>query len=150
MARQLIMNRYGSIREWPVSAWAEYGRLIAPLPVLNAGDWLWQHAGYRTPPENAISEQDAKGIAEEAVGLNGDISSQVICCMDSGAPVYKVTLFVYLDGSEISAEYDAIWCVEMDCMTGEVLEKREYRYADSDPMMMYVPFSVLDSAPLFE
>lgn len=63
-------------------------------------------------------------------------------------PIYKVTLSVYFAGSEIGAEYDAIWCVEMDCVTGKVTDKREYRYADSDPMMMYVPFSVLDNMPV--
>ena len=148
MARQLIQNKHGSVREWPVSAWAEYGRMIASLPVQNSGDWLWQHAGYRTPPGNALSEQEAIAIAEKAVGAEGDISAQVICCTDRGTPIFKVTLSVYFVGSEISAAYDAIWCVEMDCVTGEVLDSREYRYADSDPMMMYVPFSVLDDAPV--
>lgn len=146
MARRLIKNEHGNIRAWPVSAWAEYGRLIAPLPIENSGDWLWQHAGYRTPPGNAISEQEAIGIAEKAAGVEGDISAQVICCTDRGTPIYKVTLSVYFAGSEISTEYDAIWCVEMDCVTGKVTDMREYCYADSDPMMMYVPFSVLDNA----
>ena len=150
MARQMISNKHNNISDWPMEAWAEYGRLIAPLQVQNLGDWLWQNAGYQTPPANAISQQEAIRLAAGAVGLDGDMSTQVICCKDNGSPIYKVRLSIYFFGSEVSAAYDVIWCVEMDCMTGEVTGKREYRYADSDPMMMYVPFSVLDSAPLFE
>lgn len=48
-------------------------------------------------------------------------------------------------------EYDAIWCVELNCESGKVLSKREYTYEQgSDYMMMYVPFSILNSAPIFE
>lgn len=150
MARQQIKNRHHSISQWPVEAWAEYGRLIAPLQIQNLGDWLWQNAGYQIPPENAISQQEAIRLAAAAVGIDGDMSTQVICCKDNGSPIYKVTLSIHFFGGEVSAAYDAVWCVEMDCMTGEAIAKREYRYADSDPMMMYIPFSVLDSAPLFE
>ena len=148
MARQIMNNRYGNISRWPVQAWAEYGRLIEPLTAETQGDWRWQHAGYRFPPADAISEQEAIRIATETVGLEGSISALIICCEDNGTPIYKVTLFIHFFGNEMSAAYDAIWCVEMDCVTGEVLDKREYRYAESDAMMMYVPFSVLDNAPL--
>ena len=42
-------------------------------------------------------------------------------------------------------------CVEIDCMTGEALDMREYTYTpDSSPMMMYVPFSLLSEEPAFE
>ena len=150
MARQLIKNKHGSISEWPVEAWAEYGRLIAPLHTESQGDWCWQNAGYQAPPVNSISEQEAIRIAMESIELEGSVSPQVICCEHNGAPIYKVRLSIHFYGNEISAEYDAIWCVEMDCVTGEVIDKREYRYAESDSMMMYVPFSVLDNAPTFE
>lgn len=36
------------------------------------------------------------------------------------------------------AAYDAIWCVVMDCVMSEVVDKLEYRYVESDSMMMYV------------
>lgn len=124
-----------------------HGRLIAPLHAESQGDWYWQNAGYQAPPENAISEQEAIRIAMESIELEGSVSPQVICCDHKGTPIYKVRLSIYFYGNEISATYDAIWCVEMDCVTGEVIDKREYRYAESDSMMMYVPFSVLDQMP---
>ena len=65
-------------------------------------------------------------------------------------PIYKIRLSISFYGNAISADYDAIWCVEMDCVSGEVIDKREYHYAESDSMMMYVPFSVLDNVPTFE
>lgn len=149
MARQLIKNQHGNISNWPIEAWAKYSKLINSLKTENLGDWLWQNAGYQMPPANAISEQEAIRLATEAIGLDGSISTQVICCKSNGVPIYKVKLS-YFFGSELSAAYDAIWCVELDCVTGNVIGKREYSYADSDPMMMYVPFSVLDNAPSFE
>ena len=150
MARQLIKNKHGGISEWPVEAWAEYGRLIAPLNAETEGEWCWQNAGYQTPPENAISEQEAIRIAMESIELEGNVLPQVICCKHNGMPIYKIRLSISFYGNAISADYDAIWCVEMDCVSGEVIDKREYHYAESDSMMMYVPFSVLDNVPTFE
>ena len=65
----------------------------------------------------------------------------------AGRMMAKVVLSIHFPGNENSASYDAIWCVEMDAMTGEISEMREYRYAQSDMLMMYVPFAVLDAAP---
>lgn len=70
----------------------------------------------------------------------------VICCIVDDRTLYKVTLSVHLPGNEGNTIYDAVWCVEMDCRTGEITGKQEYRYGGSI-LPMYVPFSVIENAP---
>lgn len=146
-ARNVVKSAYGSMSDWPVEAWAEYGRLIAPLDTPNEGDSLYQNSKYQIPPTNAISIDEAVRIAKKSVQVSGDADSSVICCTPNGRTIYKVTLRIHFPGNETSANYDAIWCVEMDSMTGEIIDKREYHYGSSEALMMYVPFAVLDAYP---
>lgn len=148
MAEVVMKSKYGSLPDWPVEAWAEYAELIAPLEPETPAQWCYQHAGYRLPPEGAITGEEAVRIATEAVGIDGDITEDLICCTDGGCPIYKVTLSIHFFGNETAASYDAVWCVELDCMTGEITGRQEYVYG-GPPLMMYVPFSVVDAVPDF-
>lgn len=144
-AQEMMDMKYGSLANWPLEAWAEFGQLIADLEPLEAWEYRYAKAGYCLPPEGGIQPLQALGIAQENVGLKGKTASQVICCTSNGHAIYKVTLKIHLPGNETSTTYDAIWCVELDCMTGEIIDKREYRYGSSEAMLMYVPFTVLDA-----
>ena len=146
-ARNAVKSTYGSMSDWPVEAWAEYGRLISQLDTQDEGDWLYQNAGYQMPPANAISMDKAVQIAMEDIQVAGDTNFSVICCASNGRTIYKITLRIHFPGNETSAKYDAIWCVELDCMTGEIIDRREYHYGSSEALMMYVPFAVLDAYP---
>lgn len=146
-ARNAVKSMYGSMSDWPVEAWAEYGRLITPLKAETEGDLCYQNAGFQMPPANALSTDVAVQLAKEDIQAGGETRTQIICCTPNGRTIYKITLRIHFPGNETSAKYDAIWCVELDCMTGEIIEKREYHYGSSEPLMMYVPFDVLDAYP---
>ena len=146
-AQEMMDMKYGGPANWTIEAWAEFGELIAELEPVEVWEKRYAEGGYRMPPEGSIPALKALGIAQEAVSLEGQTRSQVICCTSNGRAIYKVTLRIHFPGNEASATYDAIWCVELDCMTGVVLEMRQYDYENSESMMMYVPFTVLDANP---
>ena len=148
-----LENRDGSCTNWDVETWAEFGEKIKDCDPGGRSGWLYQHAGYRLPPEGAVSPDEAKEIALKEMNygeITGKVYDHVICCTDGDRPIYKVNHRVILRAEDLqrSGKYDAVWCLEIDCMTGQVLEKRAYAYGpDADPMMLYVPFSLLDQAP---
>ena len=146
-ARNVVKSTYGSMSDWPMEAWKEYGSLIAPLKAETEGDRCYQNAGYQMPPANALSTDIAVQRAKEGIQTGGDTNASIICCTSNGRTIYKITLRIHFPGNEASAKYDAIWCVELDCLTGEIIDKREYHYGSSDARMMYVPFAVLEAYP---
>lgn len=147
-----LQDREGTCTQWSVETWAEFGSLIRDLIPTSLNGWMYQHAGYRLPPSQAVAPEQAMLTAREAAGVTECwVLDNVICCTDGDRAIYKVVLRVFYDGQRKAGRYDAIWCVELDCETGEVLDKRAYTYGpDGNPLMMYVPFSLLQSAPDFE
>ena len=146
-----LENRDGSCTHWSLETWAEFGERIRDLSPSTRKGWLYQHADYCLPPDNAISVEHAKQIAKEATGMTGLTEENVICCVADGRSIYKICQRGYLNQTDLkSGQYDSIWCIELDCVTGEVLGKNEYSYHSDDVMMMYVPFSLLNKAPSFE
>ena len=146
-----LQEREGTLTQWSVETWAEFGNLVSGMKMKGQNGWLYQHAGYCLPPEGAIRAEEAFEIARKETGASGWIGENIICCMDHDRPIYKICQRVFLGGKQKGGRYDHIWSVEIDCMTGEVLDVREYTYApDSNPMMMYVPFSLLSEVPSFK
>ena len=90
--------------------------------------------------------------AREAVGLEGADTgtvSTVLCCMDGDRAIFKVELkYFFPDGKDPDLA-DAVWCAEVDCLTGEVTALREYVRGQSSMLIQYVPFSVVDNTPHF-
>lgn len=145
-----LERRDGSAQQWGVETWADFGKIIWNIPPQNRREWLFQNAGYCLPPKNAITLEQALKIANEETGMIGSIEENIICCQEGDHFIYKVCQRVFFESAK-KGEYDAIWCVELNCESGKVLSKREYTYEQgSDYMMMYVPFSILNSAPIFE
>lgn len=140
-----MSDKYGAMPYWPVSAWAEFGKLLESITPVSKNQWCWKNAGYCEPPEDALTSQEAIDIAQADIAMEGTINSFVICCNVDDRIIYKVTLSIYAPGNEGNTEYDAVWCVEMDCRTGEIIGKQEYRYGESI-LPMYVPFSVIEKA----
>lgn len=145
-----LADREGSTNQWGIETWAELGELIRDLTPTGRNAWLYRHAGYCLPPEGAISVERAYEIARQTTGASGWVGENIICCTDHDRPIYKIRQSIFYDGVQKGGQYDIVWCLELDCLTGEVLRQREYAYGpDSDFMMMYVPFSLLDEAPEF-
>jgi len=158
-----LERREGVLTQWRVETWAEFGGLIQNLPASTRSAWLYQHAGYRLPPEGALSPEQALAAARREMGFadfGGWIEENAICCTDGDRPIYKVAQRVFYDAADVErrAVYDVFWVLELDCATGEVLQKRQYSYLpegdvydpDRDIMMSYVPFSLLERAPQYE
>ena len=151
LADRYFSDKYGSMSDWPLEAWAEFGYAIAAMEPKSANQWCYINAGYRLPPDGAINSEQAISIAAERVALTGETETLIICCTSNDRPIYKVRLSIHFPGNETNAKYDAIWCLELDCVTGEILDVWEYTYGpDSIPIRMYVPFSVQESAPSFD
>ena len=147
MAERYFSDKYSSKALWPLEAWAEFGQAIANIEPESRSQWCYINAGYRLPPEGAISSEQAVQIAMEDIALPGDVETMIICCTSNDRPIYKVKLSILFPGSDTVGAYDAVWCLELDCMTGEILDKWEYTYGpDSPAIRMYVPFSVHESA----
>lgn len=151
-----LENRDGMCSAWGVETWAEFGRLIQSSDPGSRNGWLYQHAGYRLPPDGAVSPAKAMEIARNAMNygqITGRLEEHILCCTDGNRPIYKVNHRVIFkaEDADRGGKYDAVWCLEIDCMTGEVLEKRAFSYGpEGDHMMMYVPFSLLKNAPATE
>lgn len=152
-----LEGREGSCTQWSVETWAEFGDAIKGMTPKTRREWLYLHAGYCLPPAGAVPPQSVLKAARESMGFSeewtGVIQEQAICCEDGGRPIYKISQRVILDPADAgkAGRYDQVWCLEADCMTGEILDRREYVYGPrSDEMMMYAPFSLLREAPAFE
>lgn len=151
MADRYFTLKYGSNPLWPLEAWAEFADAIADLEPESANQWCYINAGYRLPPNGAIRPEQAISIAQEHIALQEIARTFIICCTSNDLPIYKVTLSYRFPEIAPHGKYDAVWCLELDCMTGEILDKWEYTYGpDSKPIRMYVPFSVQESAPVFD
>lgn len=142
-----MSDKYGPMPYWPLSAWAEFGRLLQDITPTTRNQWCWQHAGYREPPDGALSSEEAVAIARATVPTQGSTDAFVICCEVGEHVLYKVTLSIWAPGNEGAAAYDEIWCVEMDCLTGDVTGTQRYEYGQSI-LPMYVPFAVIGQAPV--
>ena len=147
----LMETQYGSLTEWPIELWAEFGEVIRDMRPATANEWAFQHAGYCLPKwTEDVPLGDARLKAIEAVGLPYTTWFTTTFCKDGERTIWRVVTHTKEPGHEMSAKYDAIWVVELDSRTGEVLRKEEYVYGKSLMRMMYVPFSVAERTPTFE
>lgn len=152
-ANMYIDQKYGAMGAWSIEGWTEFGQLIAPFEPSSQREWAHQQAGYCVPPTGSLDEAAALHIARDAIKLGNEDSYQIICCTDGGKPIYKLTLRYEFPENRVEHRYDAIWCVEMDCMTGEITAIRENQPDDTTiqhHLELFVPFSVLDRMPSFE
>lgn len=146
MAERLMGDQYGSMVDWPLAAWVQFGDMIAFLTPETQNQWLHQHAGYCLPPEGSVSAKAAEAAVLQAVGRAGAHDTILLCCTDGDRRIYKVDLRYAAAGGAPSVS----WCGEVDCLTGEVLAVKEYVAASSPMMMQFAPFALLEAAPSFE
>lgn len=142
------LNVYGSFTELTCATWASLGEQIEGLDPGTMRGWILQNAGYRRPPDEGISEQEAMEIALKALNKEYTTVRSAFCCTAAdGSPIWKVTSETMRPEDEGSGTYTAIWLLEIDCMTGAVREIREYVVGTSDPMIQWVPWGVYEHLP---
>ena len=146
--RDILEMEYGGLADWPMEAWADFGNRISDMEPKTQNEWLFQHAGYRYPPENAITVETAIQKARSSVSRTDAPQSMILCCTREEKPIYKVLLKYPKASADVS--YDAVWCLELDCETGVVLEQKQYEYSRDKVLMQYVPFGLLNNVPEFE
>lgn len=137
---------YGHETQWTYTVWAALGEQIAGRDPGSFKGWMFQHAGYSMPPENTISEQEAKEIALKAVDLAYTTVSSTSCCMVKGTPIWKIETRTLTPEDQGTGTYTAIWLLEIDAMTGTVREKREFEIGTGGMAIMTrtVPFDVCE------
>lgn len=137
---------YGNETQWTYTVWASLGEQIAGRDPGSLKGWMFKHAEYRVPPENAISEQEAKEIALKAVGLEYTTVSSTSCCMVKETPIWKIETHTMTPEDERAGTYTAIWLLEIDAITGIVREKREFEVGAGGMTIMtrMVPFDICE------
>ena len=145
-AERLIDDKYGGKINMPLEGWVKFGQMITDLTPESASEWYYQHAGYCMPPEGAIQVEEAIRTVRNALKEAGQCEEYVLCCQDEDTTIYKVNLrFLNPD----LTDYAAIWCAEVDCMTGVIRKIEPYNRFESSMLMQFVPFSLLESVPEF-
>lgn len=144
-----LEQRDGVLDQWKIETWAEFGRLIQNKNATSRNEWLYQNASYQMPPIDSVSTVCAIQTARDTVETDGQIKENIICCLSNDQPIYKICLKI-TDEETQTGRYSAIWCIEIDCISGRVLERSEYTYNSDEAIMMYVPFSLLDKETPFD
>lgn len=139
---------YGGFADWNYETWASLGNALKERWPDTRTCWALQNVEYILPPPNGITEDRAKEIALDAVNLEYTSINGSICCMDGETPIWKILTRTKRPEDSGSGKYSTIWFVEIDCMTGEVREKKEYVVgSEMDPLCQWVPWNVLQNLP---
>ena len=108
-----------------------------------------RHLGAQSivPPEGCMTFANACRIALAAGDLEYTEVFVAFCCMDGETTIWKVGIHMLCPDDMNSGRFTASWMVELECMTGEIRNVTERRYADQSGIM-YAPCSVYE--PLLE
>ena len=142
---------YGGLREWTYDIWASLGERLKGCAhdIDTERSWAFYQADYILPPEKGIPYEEAQKIAIEAVGNEYTTTRSAVCCQGGGRPIWKIETLTQYPEDIGSGRYSAIWLVEIDCMTGEVLDKQEFVVGGgTDPLITFVPHQLWINMPL--
>lgn len=141
---------YGGLREWTYDIWASLGERLKGCShdIDTERSWAFYQADYMLPPEEGIPYDEAQRIAIEAVGNEYTSTRSAVCCQGGGRPIWKIETLTQYPEDIGSGRYSAIWLVEIDCITGEVLDKQEFVVGgDTDPLITFVPHQLWMNMP---
>lgn len=133
---------YGGLREWTYDIWASLGERLkgCARDIDTERSWAFYQADYILPPEEGIPYEEARRTAMEAVGNEYTTTRSAVCCQGGGRPIWKIETLTQYPENIGSGRYSAIWLVEIDCITGEVLDKQEFvAGSGTDPLITFVP-----------
>jgi len=137
---------YGHETQWSYTVWAALGEQIKGRDSGSFKGWMFKHAGYGIPQDNAISEQTAIEIALKNVGAEYTTVSSMIYCLAKTTPIWKIETHTMTPTDEANGTYTAIWLLEIDALTGDVQEKRKFEVGTGGITIMtrMVPFEICD------
>lgn len=139
---------YGGFWEWSPEIWVAFGADMRGLPPSSSTTWALQNTQYILPPADGLSLEQAKDVALSAVDLDYTSVFSAVCCMNGEMPIWKVETHTNEPRDIGSGKHTAVWIVEINCITGEVCEKREFIVgSDMDPLTRWIPWSVYENLP---
>lgn len=139
--RDMFEKAYGSMSGWTPEVFVAYVDALrrSDLGVANRDAKAFLATAYILPPENAMSTDQAIELALAAVNKTGLTAAGTYCFLVNDRAVWKVTLRP--SGERVN------WMVEMDAITGEVLELY-HTQSQGTAGQFYVPKSVWESLPI--
>lgn len=139
---------YGSFGDWSVETWFALGQALRGREPGKARAWLFACANYILPPVGSVSQSEAEQLALDAAGETDTKVGSVVCCMDRGTPIWKITLKTLHPQDIGTGKYSRILLVELDALTGAVRNMQEYVVGSGMNMMLqWVPRSVVENPP---
>lgn len=129
---QSYRKQYGSPMTWGQAVWVEFDREMDMAQASDFDSRMLQSAVYPPETEAKLSRSEAAEIA----------------CRDCGAAMEDVISYVLIGGEPnpvwkfrvSSPEMDACRLIEVDAMTGEILDREAYKadnYIFDNPIKMY-------------
>jgi len=134
-------EQYGMMDSWTDAVMMDFAAEISKGRPDGRNTWRFQHAVFLPAPPAAISRDNARRLAAEAIGFPMETAVTCTCLWDEGKTIFKVA-FSHGSGWE--------YLVELDCITGEILKKIPFEKGRSSWVDCYVPQSVVDRVPPLE
>lgn len=134
-------EKYGMMDSWNHAVMMSFAAEVSKGRPDSRNAWRFQHAVFLPVPTDAISRDEARLLAAEAIGFPIETAITCTCLWDEGRMIFKVA-FSHGSGWE--------YMVEMDCVTGEILKTIPFRHWQSGWTDCYVPQSVVDRIPPIE
>lgn len=139
---------YGGLGQWTYETWASLGHQLKKCLPDTMRSWVFYKTEYILPPENGLSYESAKAKAMEFVGSQYATVGSAVCCNGLGQPTWKIEVLIQEPEDVGSGQYTAIWLVEIDCTSGNVIETCEFVVgSEMDPLITYVPQELWDNMP---
>lgn len=137
----LYYNKYGTFADWTPEIFVSFKEAV---DTIDAGKYehykvvqAFQATEFILPPEGALTGSQASDLAMAAVNRPDTNPGGAACILDGHRAIWKIMLY---ENSE------AAWKVEVDCMTGEVLNVQP-RSETGGTWQFYVPMSVEITIP---
>lgn len=139
---------YGGLGQWTYETWASLGQQLKKCLPDTMRSWVFYKTEYILPPEDGLSYESAKAKAMEFVGSQYATVGSAVCCNGLGQPTWKIEVLIQEPEDVGSGQYTAIWLVEIDCTSGNVIETCEFVVgSEMDPLITYVPQELWDNMP---
>jgi len=131
-------EQYGMIDTWDQAAFMSFATEMRKGRADGRNAWRFQQAGFIPVPENALNKVQVCALAAEAIDYPAAAAAACVCLLDGDQAIYKVS-FSQGNGWE--------YMVELDCMTGEILNAIPFDNVNNKWADCYVPQSIVERLP---
>lgn len=137
---------FGPFSDWTPEIWAAFGEEIRTSIPDDKPSWVFQNTKFILPPSNGINQEQAEEIALNEIGREFTTIGSVVCCMDGEIPIWKIETHTKMPADIGSGEFTAIWNLEINALTGNILDKRQFEVGkNKDFLTRWVPWSVYEN-----